>query len=409
MTVYLRSLETAVPPTVLIQSEARDVFAAQPGLSRLGSRLVSTCFDSAAIDTRYTAVGELTTGSRAEDPQFFDPATGLLLSPSTKIRNDIFATEATKLFIEAAEKAVDACKGLDRGEITHLVTVSCTGFFNPGPDYKIVRALGLNPAVQRYHLGFMGCYAAFPALRAAKSFCDADPDAVVLVVRAELCSLHVRTSNDPDTIMGSALFADGAAAAVISARELPDQPALMTLDHFETVLTPMGEEAMAWNIGDEGFEMVLGTYVPHIIDDHIIGALEPLLSRDASLIGLPYRDIRHWAIHPGGRSILDKVQSRLELSDEQLVPARETLRNYGNMSSATVLFVIRHILDLPTADGDFSGGTGDDGGERICSMAFGPGLTVETALFTKITTPRVPEPDAGPERPGVPRAEQALA
>ncbi|GAP56273.1 chalcone synthase [Arthrobacter sp. Hiyo6] len=100
MTVYLRSLETAVPPTVLIQSEARDVFAAQPGLTRLGSRLVSTCFDSAAIDTRYTAVQELTTNSRADDPQFFDPDTGLLRSPSTKVRNDIFATEATKLFIE---------------------------------------------------------------------------------------------------------------------------------------------------------------------------------------------------------------------------------------------------------------------------------------------------------------------
>lgn len=411
MTVYLRSLETAVPPTVLIQSEARDVFAAQPGLSRLGSRLVNTCFDSAAIDTRYTAVGELTTGSRAENPQFFDPATGLLLSPSTKVRNDIFATEATKLFIDAAEKAVDACPGLDRGDITHLVTVSCTGFFNPGPDYKIVRALGLNPAVQRYHLGFMGCYAAFPALRAAKSFCDADPDAVVLVVCAELCSLHVRTSNDPDTIMGSALFADGAAAAVISARELQDQPALLTLDHFETVLTPVGEEAMAWNIGDEGFEMVLGTYVPHIIDDHIIGALEPLLTRDASLIGIPYRDIRHWAIHPGGRSILDKVQSRLELSDEQLVPARETLRNYGNMSSATVLFVIRHILDLPAAGhaSEEPGETGDDGGERICSMAFGPGLTVETALFTKITAAQARRPDAGQERPGLTRAETALA
>src|SRR6476469_8841250 len=408
MPVYMRALETAVPPTILIQHEARDVFAAQPGLTRLGSRLVSTCFDSAAIDTRYTAVEELTTGSRAENPQFFDPGTGLLLSPSTKVRNDIFATEATKLFIEAAEKAVDACPGLDRGDITHLITVSCTGFFNSGRDYKIVRALGLNPAVQRYHLGFMGCYAAFPALRAAKSFCDADTEAVVLVVCAELCSRHVRTSNDPDTIMGSALFADGAAAAVISARELEDQPALLTLDHFETVLTPVGEEAMAWNIGDEGFEMVLGTYVPHIIDDHIIGALEPLLSRDASLIGIPYRDIRHWAIHPGGRSILDKVQSRLELSDEQLVPARETLRNYGNMSSATVLFVIRHILDLPAA-GSAEARTADDGGERICSMAFGPGLTVETALFTKLTAPQAPGPDAGQERPGLPRAETALA
>ena len=386
MTVYMRSLETAVPPTVLIQSEARDVFAAQPGLTRLGSRLVKTCFDSAAIDTRYTAVTELTKDSRADDPQFFDPDTGLVLSPSTKVRNDIFGREATKLLVESARAALDACPGIDAPDITHLVTVSCTGFFNPGPDYKIVRALGLNPAVQRYHLGFMGCYAAFPALRAAKSFCEADPDAVVLVVCAELCSLHVRTSNDPDTIMGSALFADGAAAAVISARDIPDGSPLLQLDHFETVLTPVGEESMAWNIGDEGFEMVLGNYVPHIIDDHIIGALDPLLSRDESLRGLPYREITHWAIHPGGRSILDKVQSRLELTDEQLVPARETLRNFGNMSSATVLFVLKHIAELPPQDGD----------ERICSMAFGPGLTVETAMFTKVRAPLAgDEPAAG--------------
>jgi predicted naringenin-chalcone synthase len=401
MTVYVRSLETVVPPTLLIQTEARDVFAAQPGLTRLGSRLVSTCFDSAAIDTRYTAVEELTMDFRSENPQFFDPATGLLLNPSTKVRNDIFGREATTLFIDAARAAVDACPDLDERDITHLITVSCTGFFNPGPDYKIVRALGLNPAVQRYHLGFMGCYAAFPALRAARSFCEADPQAVVLVVCAELCSLHVRTSNDPDTIMGSALFADGAAAAVVTAREAPE--ALLQLDHFETVLTPVGEESMAWNIGDHGFEMVLGNYVPHIIDDHIVGALEPLLARDPSVQGLPYSGIRHWAIHPGGRSILDKVQSRLKLTDQQLVPARETLRNYGNMSSATVLFVLKHILEQPSEDGD----------ERICSMAFGPGLTVETGLFTKLRqatggTPQAPEQDQ--EQPaGQPTAESSLA
>lgn len=141
---------------------------------------------------------------------------------------------------------------------------------------------------------------------------------------------------------------------------------------------------MAWNIGDEGFEMVLGNYVPHIIDDHIVGALEPLLSREKSLSNKPYTDIRHWGIHPGGRSILDKVQSRLQLSDEQLIPARETLRNYGNMSSATVLFVLKYILELPAESGD----------ERICSMAFGPGLTVETALFTKISS-QCPDAPAG--------------
>jgi predicted naringenin-chalcone synthase len=402
MTVYVRSLETAVPPTMLVQTEARDVFAAQPGLSRLGSRLVNTCFDSAAIDTRYTAVEEMTMDFRADDPQFFDPATGLLLNPSTKVRNEIFGREATKLFIEAAGAALKACPDLDLLDITHLITVSCTGFFNPGPDYKIVRALGLDPAVQRYHLGFMGCYAAFPALRAAKSFCEADPQAVVLVVCAELCSLHVRTSNDPDTIMGSALFADGAAAAVVTSREVPGAPALLQLDHFETVLTPVGEESMAWNIGDHGFEMVLGNYVPHIIDDHIVGALAPLLAHDPSVQGLPYRGIRHWAIHPGGRSILDKVQSRLELTDQQLVPARETLRKYGNMSSATVLFVLKNILEQPPEDGD----------ERICSMAFGPGLTVETGLFTKLRQAaggRHPAEPAREQKAGQAAAESALA
>lgn len=374
MTVMLYALETAVPPTVLDQGQARDVFASQPGLTRLGQRLVRTCFDGSAIDTRHTAIAELTLDASSANPTFFDSASGAILSPSTRVRNDLFAEEATRLFIEAADKALAACEGITAADVTHVVTVSCTGFFNPGPDYKVVRALDLSPSVQRFHLGFMGCYAAFPALRAAKAFCEADPDAVVMVVSAELCSLHVRTSNDPDTILGSSLFSDGAAAAVITARDLPRSAPALRLDYFETVLTPVGEDSMAWNIGDEGFEMVLGTYVPHIIDDHIVGALEPLLARDPGLAGRPYADIEHWGIHPGGRSILDKVESRLGLTAEQLVPARETLRNYGNMSSATVLFVLKNILGLPSAAAE----------ERVCSMAFGPGLTVETSLFTKV-------------------------
>ncbi|KNC20249.1 naringenin-chalcone synthase [Arthrobacter sp. RIT-PI-e] len=374
MTVILRSLETAVPATVMVQSEVRDVFAAQPDLTRLGKRLVGAAFDSSGIETRYTVVEELTMETASEAPVFFDRENVRILTPSTKTRNQVYAEEGTKLFVEAARKALEAAPELQASDVTHVITASCTGFFAPGPDYKVVRALGLDPSVQRYHLGFMGCYAAFPALRSAKAFCEADPDAVVLVIAAELCSLHVRSSNNPDTIVGSSLFADGAAAALVSARDLPlDRPAL-SLDHFETVLTPVGEESMAWNIGDEGFEMVLGTYVPHIIDEHIVGALEPLLARDASLAGLPYSGIEHWAIHPGGRSILDKVEAKLALSEEQLVPARQTLRDYGNMSSATVMFVLKHILDQPASSGD----------GRICSMAFGPGLTVETALLTKI-------------------------
>jgi len=143
----------------------------------------------------------------------------------------------------------------------------------------------------------------------------------------------------------------------------------LVIEDFQTTLTPVGEEAMAWNVGDHGFEMVLGTYVPHIIDENITGALQPLLH--GAQHELSASEIPHWGIHPGGRAILDRIQKRLELTDAQLAPARRVLRDYGNMSSATVLFVLKDIVDSPAAAP----------GEKVCAMAFGPGLTVETGLF----------------------------
>ncbi len=430
MSVTLRALQTVVPPTILVQEQVRDVFAAQPGLSRLAQRLVTASFNLSGIDRRHTVIDELTLDSDTDDPQFFDAATQRLLMPGTRVRNELYIVEATKLFVEAGRRALAACPDIVAADITHVVTVSCTGFYAPGPDYMLVRELGLRPSTQRYHLGFMGCYASMPALRTAKQFVEADPNAVVLVVSAELCSLHLRTSDDPDTIVASSLFSDGAAAGIVSSRApLPGERAL-NLDLFETVITPVGEGDMAWKIGDEGFEMVLSTYVPHIIDEHIEAALAPLFARDESLTAAlappaaePERElvgaavggpgslagvpagvsapvtaagsagvsapvtaagsagvaaatlssaIAHWAIHPGGRSILDKTEAKLGLSEAQLVPSRETLRQYGNMSSATILFVLKAILDAPaTADG-----------ERVCAMAFGPGLTVESGLMT---------------------------
>lgn len=237
----------------------------------------------------------------------------------------------------------------------------------------MVRELGLSPSTQRFHLGFMGCYGAFPALRAARSFCLSEPDAVVRVVCAEVCTLHLRSSNHPDAILAASVFADGAAAAVVSARPAAPGELLLDLDALETVLTPTGEADMAWTIGDAKFEMVLSSYVPKIIERHIKEALAPLLAADPALTNLPYGSIEHWAVHPGGRSILDRVQR--ELSDDQLQPSREVLRTYGNMSSATVLFVLRAILH----------GAESAARERVCAMAFGPGLTVETALLTRRT------------------------
>src|SRR5699024_10062364 len=244
MVVTLRSLEVVVPDTVLVQDEVRELFAAQSGMSRLAMRLVGAAFDSSGIETRHSAVTELDLLERsatAETPQFFDATTRQILNPSTGVRNDVYVREAARLYVDVAAAALTACEGIDKTDVTHVITVSCTGFFSPGPDYLIVRGLDLEPSVQRYHLGFMGCYAAFPAMRQAKTICEANPDAVVLVVSVELCSIHVRVSDDPDTILGSSLFGDGAAAAIITGRDLGPGRGLQ-LDHFETVLTPVGEE-----------------------------------------------------------------------------------------------------------------------------------------------------------------------
>jgi predicted naringenin-chalcone synthase len=386
MPVHVRSIATAVPATVFSQSGIRDIFIAQPNLTRLGRRLISAAFDASGIEKRYSVVEELSFSAQDGEPMFYDAGTGQILSPGTGARNEVYIEQATPLYLDAGRKALAACAGLTADDVTHVITVSCTGFYAPGPDYHVVRGLGLRTSTQRYHLGFMGCYASFPALRAAKAFCDADPDAVVLVISAELCTLHVRSSSDPDTIVANSVFADGAAAAIVTARPAPTDVATLQLDSFETVLTPVGEADMAWKIGEAGFEMVLSSYVPRIIEEHIRGALAPLLAHEPGLTGAPYRDIEHWAIHPGGRSILDRVEANLDLRPEQLVPSRSILRDYGNMSSATVLFVLKQILEADT--------TAES--ERVCAMAFGPGLTVETALLTKVpAAPMEPEPLLG--------------
>ncbi|SEB45463.1 Predicted naringenin-chalcone synthase [Paramicrobacterium humi] len=356
MAITLASIASLTPDTVLVQSEVRDVFASQPDLSRLAQRLISTSFDQSGISTRRSAIVEFDNDTHVDEPQFYDRDSGLLLSPGTQARNELYTEAAGALYVEAARRAT---ADIDTDTITHVITLSCTGFFAPGPEFLIARELGLRAGVQRYHLGFMGCYASMPALRLAHQLCEADPSAVVLVVSVELCTLHVRSSNDPDQIIASSLFADGAAAAIVHTGT-----GLASLDSFDTRITPTGEEAMAWTIGDEGFTMVLSSYVPHIIGEHITGALTPLLG------DTPARDIDWWALHPGGRSIVDRVESALELDPAQLGASRAVLNEFGNMSSTTVLFVIERILRDAVA------------GDRMCAVAFGPGLTVESALLT---------------------------
>lgn len=375
MTVRMLTIATVLPDTQIHQPNVARLFADQPDMTRLGSRLVGSAFAGSGVATRHTVLPELGTAAspaRNENDDvapspFVDPASGHLLSPGTHTRNRLYTDHAKRLFVRAARTALhQAAPAVAPEDVTHVITVSCTGFFAPGPDVRVVKDLGLPADVTRMHLGFMGCNAAFPALRAADTACRSDPQAVVLVVCVELCTLHLHVRNDPDTIMGNALFADGAAATVITARDTEvseSEPVLELLD-FETTLAPVGEDELAWSVGDEGFEMILGTYVPRIIDDHVTDALAPLLART----GHDVAEIPLWAVHPGGRSILDKVQSRLALTDEQMEPSRAVLADAGNMSSATILFVLDRLR------------TSDRAGVTA-ALAFGPGLSIESALL----------------------------
>lgn len=373
--VSIRSIGTAVPSTVLEQSRIAELFAQQPGISRLASRLISSAFGASAIDRRHTVLSELD-GTERADPEFFDARSGEVLAPSTGRRNDIYVQEVRPLLLEAAEEAINGAPSLEHADITHVITVSCTGFMAPGPEYLLVRDLGLSPKTRRLHVGFMGCYGAFPALRSAVSTCIAEPDAVVLIVCVELCSLHVRSSEDPDSIVASSVFADGAAAVIVSARPAPHGSTILEVDRLDTILTDDGESEMAWTIGDLGFEMVLSSAVPRILEQQIDGALRPLLGSRAESPDSEanWDGIGQWAIHPGGRAILDRVQRALHLSDAQLQPSRDILRDYGNMSSATVLFILQRLMH----NGDSSSVD-----PRIAAVAFGPGLTVESALFSR--------------------------
>lgn len=364
MATYIHHIETVVPDCVYPQTTIGAAMKEQLGHTRKLERFIDVVYRRSGIDQRHTVVRDMYVPD--DETLFFQPGHVGLKSPSTEQRNEVYTKEAKALFTCAAQRAV-AAAGINKNEITHVITVSCTGFFAPGPEYEIVKMLGLAPSTPRFHVGFMGCFATFPALRMAQAFCEADPEAVVLVVSVELCTLHLQNDTDQDNIVGGSVFADGGAAAILSSK--PPKGAGYKLEQLATTLVPEGEADMAWTIGNEGFKIILSSYVPQLLETNISAATQPLLAQfdinkdDQNL---------HWAVHPGGRAILDKVAKGLDLPADALDVPRDILKNYGNMSSATILFVLKAMLEKSSKD------------EPVIGMAFGPGLTVESGLFRRV-------------------------
>lgn len=284
--------------------------------------------------------------------------------PCTQERMKIYREKALPLAISA----VTDCLGSEHKfqDFTHLITVSCTGMYAPGLDVDLIKALNLPTDIRRNSLNFMGCYAALNAIGISKDICDNQPDAKVLIVSIELCSLHLQQEKTEDNLLAHSLFGDGAAALVVSGNPNTEKPKLQVLSSSSQLLMN-GMNDMAWQIGNTGFQMALTTYVPRIIEGGIKALCHQMFAKNQ----LDMSAIDAFAIHPGGKKILESIEKEMGITKLQNQHAYETLKNYGNMSSPTVIFVLKQSWANMTDKPD----------RHIFSLAFGPGLTMESVLF----------------------------
>ena len=293
-------------------------------------------------------------------PSFFPAPSGPGdRGPGTGARMGRYVEEAPRLAVEASRRALEAA-GLEARDVGQVLTVSCTGFFAPGVDVTLMRTLGLPVTAGRTHIGFMGCHGALNALRVAAPLAGGAEGGAALVCAVELCSLHFQYGWDPDQVVANALFADGAAAAVVA----PDDGRGWPVRSSRSWLLPGSTDAMTWRIGDHGFQMTLSAAVPDLIRDHLRPGLDDWLGEH----GVGVEDVRTWAIHPGGPRIVSQVAETLGLAAEATAVSREVLAECGNMSSPTILFILERLMR--------------SGAALPCvALGFGPGLTAEAALF----------------------------
>lgn len=340
---HIQSLATAVPEHRYTQMEIYDGFLA-PYLDNRRARMV---FEAAQIDTRHSVIT--------------DPA-WLAANPSTEVRNDLYLAEAQRLGRRVIQRALDRA-GLGPGDIDEFVVVSCTGFDSPGLDVLLAGQLGMRPTLRRTAIIGMGCYGFFPGLQRALGGLALHPDSQVLILNLELTTLHFQHDRSLRNVIASAIFADGASAVVLGAGNGGQARIIDTLTYcdYQTL------DHMAFHVTDRGFKMNMSTKIPDVLRDNTPRLVEQLVRPH----GLTIHDIRFWGVHPGGAKILDYLEQALNLEPDALRFSRRVLREKGNMSSPTVIFVLEAIQQegKPQA-GDYG-----------LLLAFGPGLTTEMCLL----------------------------
>lgn len=357
---FIAAVGVAVPSHKIDQPVISN-FMQNLAMSEEERRKIATVFRASGIRTRYSVLADY---GKSTDFDFFPNTTGMNPFPGTASRMEAYREHAASLSIAAVEDCRSQ-NSFDYSGVTHLITVSCTGMYAPGLDVDLINQLSLKSSVNRTCINFMGCFAAINAIKMADAYCLADPTAKVLIVCTELCSLHFQKDFTDDNILANALFADGAAALLVESK--PGSDVSLSIEGFYSDIASNGAEYMAWSIGDLGFKMKLSTYVPEVLAQGIGAMVDNL----AKKVKIDASQITHFAIHPGGKKILDSASDKLRIPHDKLQASYDVLRDYGNMSSPTVLFVLKKMLhDNHIKKGD-----------RILGMAFGPGITMESMLL----------------------------
>lgn len=358
----ITAIGIANPPFKSTQVELAKLIAEAFHLDQNQQKIINKIYKSSGINTRYSILSDYC--KAPGEFEFFpnDPKDNF---PSTAKRMNLYKIHALHLAIAAIENCLNSIN-FDRKKITHLITVSCTGMYAPGIDIEIVQKLNLDSSVKRTAINFMGCYGAFNGLKVAQAFCHTEQNANVLLVCVELCSIHFQNNFNLENIVSNALFADGAASVLIQNHSNVDK--YLSIQSFYCDLVPQTHHDMAWSIADYGFDIVLSSYVPEAIKSGILIFTKKLLKQ----MQYSLDDIHHYAIHPGGMKILQVCETALEIAPQKNEHAYDVLRNYGNMSSATVLFVLKKIWDKLASKED---------NQNIFSCAFGPGLTLESMIL----------------------------
>lgn len=353
------SIGTAVPKYKHEQLKIFEFMSRAYALSEVEKRRLRFIYSQSGISTRYSVYPDF--GVSADQWEFYPPSENLEPLPPMEDRMKAFRLHAAPLSNQAIQ---DCLRDSPNEKITHLITVTCTGMSAPGLDLELLELLGLPATTWRTSINFMGCYAAIHALKVADMICKTDPAASVLIVSIELCTIHFQKAYSNETITSDILFGDGAAAVLVKGDDGPG----LHIDNFHSCVSAKGKREMVWEMSSLGFVLTLSGFIPDLIQEDF----DRLVTAALDEAGLKKEDISQWCVHPGGKKILKAIQNSLGFPDGQLQHSYDVLNEYGNMSSPTVLFVLKRIHDaLEKKQAD-----------RIFGAAFGPGLTMETFILS---------------------------